>query len=398
MRVTTCILKYMRIVLRRCFSVLIAGSICSLGFFGVPRLAAQARAADSKPEPDVLILIDDEKVVGHFVGSSGKSLSFKSDLLGDLTADWSKVKELHVRGQYAVIDKDVILRPHADTSKIPQGVLEVTGQTIVVSPAGGGATQTLAVGDAAQVLDRDKFQKEIEPPNTGPFQAWTGTTTLGGSLVQATQQSRTVTAALNLVRAIPIESYLPARNRTIFNFTVSDGRILQPNTPTIKTDIVHADAERDEYLDQSRLFGFIQLAADHNFSQGLTLQQNYGGGLGWTAIKKANETLDVKGSIGYIHQQFSNAGHNESLLASIFGENLLRKFGGGISVTQQLTVTPTWNNLNAWLASANAALNIPVYKRFAFTISMFESYLHNPSPGFRKNSYQATMGLTYTLR
>jgi hypothetical protein len=384
--------------IRHSFWVLIAGSICSLALVGVPRLAAQARTADSKPEPDVLILIDDEKVVGHFAGSSGKTLSFKSDLLGDLTADWSKVKELHVRGQYAVIGKEVIIRPHADISKIPQGVLEVTGQTIVVSPAGGGATQTLAVGDAAQILDHDTFQKEVEPPHTSPFQAWTGTTTLGGSLVQATQQSRTVTAALNLVRAIPVESFLPARNRTIFNFAISDGRILQPNTPTIKTEIVHADAERDEYLDRSRLFGFAQLAADHNFSQGLTLQQNYAGGLGWTAIKHANETLDVRGSIGYIHQQFSNAGHNQSLLASNFGESFLRKFDSGISVTQQLTVTPTWNNLNDWLASANAALNIPVYKRFAFTISMLESYLHNPSPGFRKNSYQATMGLTYTLK
>ena len=384
----------MRISLRHCFPLLIAGF--SAGLLGMPRLAAQA-SGSKPPLPDVLILIDDEKVVGHFVGSSGSSLSFKSDLLGDLTADWSKVKELHVHGQYAVIGKEVIIRPHADTAKIPQGVLEVTGQTIVVSPA-GGATQTLAVGDAAQIVDHDTFQKEVEPPHMSPLQAWTGTTTLGGSLVQATQESRTVTAALNLVRAIPVESYLPARNRTLFNFTVSDGRILQPNTPTIKTEIVHADAERDEYLDQSHLFVFGQLAFDHNFSQGLDLQQNYAGGLGWTAIKKANETLDVKGSIGYIHQQFSIASHDQSLLASNFGESFLRKFGSGISVTQQLTVTPTWNNLNAWLASANAALNIPVYKRFAFTISMLESYLHNPSPGFRKNSYQATMGLTYTLK
>jgi hypothetical protein len=306
------------------------------------------------------------------------------------------VKELHVQGQYAVIGKDVILRPHQDASKIPQGVLEVTGQKIVVSP-GGGATQTLAVGDAAQVLERDTFQKEVEPPRTSPFQAWTGTTTLGGSLVQATQQSRTVTAALNLVRAIPVESYLPSRNRTIFNFAISDGRILQPNTPTIKTEIVHADAERDEYLDQSRLFAFGQLAFGHNFSQGLTLQQDYAVGIGWTAIKKANETLDLKGSIGYIHQQFSDGGENQSLVASNFGQSFLRKFGG-VSLTEQLTVTPTWNNLNEWLASGNAALNIPVYKRFAFTISMLESYLHNPPPGFRKNSYQATVGLTYTLR
>ena len=391
-------LKYMCTFLRHCFPLLIAGSVCGTGFFGTPRLAAQARTADTKPQPDVLILIDDEKVVGHFAGSNGASLSFKSDLLGDLTADWSKVKELHVQGQYAVIGKAVIIRPHTDVSKIPQGVLEVTGQTIVVSPAGGGAAQTLAVGDAAQVLDRDTFQNEVEPPHASPFQAWTGTTTVGGSLVQATQQSRTVTAGLNLVRAIPLEAYLQPRNRTTFNFAVSDGRILQPNTPTIKTEIVHADAERDEYLDRSHVFAFGQLAYDHNFSQGLTLQQNYAGGIGWTAIKKANETLDVKGSIGYIHQQFSNLGQNQSLLASNFGEALLHKFDGGIALTQQLTVTPTWNNLNAWLASANAALTIPVYKRFGFTISALDSYLHNPSPGFRKNSFQATMGLTYSLK
>ena len=387
----------MRLLLRYSFTLLAAGTVCYVGFLGMPRLAAQARAADSKPQPDVLILIDDERVVGRFVGSSGGSLSFKSDLLGDLTADWSKVKSLQAQGQYAVLGKDLKLRVHADTSNIPQGSLEVAGQTITVRPAGGGSPRTIAVGDAAQVIDQAAFQREVEPPHTSLVRAWTGAITAGASLVQATQQSRTFTGAVNLIRAIPIESNLPARNRTTFNFAVSDGRVLQPNTPTIKTEIVHADAERDEYLNESRVFAFGNLAFDHNFSQGLTLQQNYGGGIGWTAIKRPNETLDVKGSIGYIHQEFSNASQNQSLVASNFGEGFLRKFGGA-TFTEQLTLTPTWNNLNSWLASANAALNLPVYKRFAFTISMSDGYLHNPSPGFRKNSFQASMGLTYSLK
>jgi len=380
-----------------CRSFLIVGAICYGGILGMPRLAAQGSAAESKPQPDVLILIDDERVVGHFVASSGGSLSFKSDLLGDLTADWSKVKSLQVQGQYAVLGKDVKLRVHADTSNIPQGSLEVAGATMTVRPAGGGSPRTVAVGDAAQVIDEATFHKEIEPPHTSLIHAWTGAVTAGASLVQATQQSRTFTGGVSLVRAIPIESNLPARNRTTFNFAVSDGRVLQPNTPTIKTEIVHADAERDEYLNESRVFAFGQLAFDHNFSQGLTLQQNYAGGIGWTAIKRANETLDVKGSIGYIHQEFTDSAENKSLLASNFAEAFLRKFGGA-TFTEQLTVTPTWNNLNSWLASANAALNLPVYKRFAFTIGTADGYLHNPPPAFRKNSFQATMGLTYNLK
>jgi hypothetical protein len=393
-----CILKYMHFSLRHSFTLLIAGAICYGGFLGMPRLAAQARAADSKPEPDVLILIDDERVVGHFVGSSGGSLSFKSDLLGDLTADWSKVKSVQAVGQYAVLGKDVNLRTHADTSSIPQGSLEVAGQAITVRPGGGGSPRTIAIGDAAQVIDEATFQKEVEPPHTSLLRAWTGTITGGASLVQATQQSRTFTGGVSLIRSIPIEANLPARNRTTFNFAVSDGRVLQPNTPSIKTEIVHADAERDEYLKESHVFAFGQLAFDHNFSQGLTLQQNYGGGIGWTAIKQSNETLDVKGSIGYIHQEFSNASQNQSLVAFNFGEALLRKFEGGVTLAEQLTVTPTWNNLNSWLATANAALNIPVYKRFTFTISVLDGYLHSPSPGFRKNSFQAITGLTYSLK
>ena len=70
----------MRIFLSHSFTLLIAGSVCSVGFLGMPRLAAQAPVADSKPQPDVLILVDDERVVGHFVGSNGASVSLVASI------------------------------------------------------------------------------------------------------------------------------------------------------------------------------------------------------------------------------------------------------------------------------------------------------------------------------
>ena len=33
-----------------------------------------------------------------------------------------------------------------------------------------------------------------------------------------------------------------------------------------------------------------------------------------------------------------------------------------------------------------------------FTLGTVDNYLHDPPPGFKKNSFQATMGLTYALR
>ena len=358
------------------------------------RLAAQPVPA--KPQPDVLVLSDDERLLGHLVKSSGATVTFHSDVLGDVTVDWSKIKELHTQGQFAVLPPKAQLRTHQNTSSIPQGNLQMTGQTITITPA-GAAPQAVPVAQAGQVLEEATFQKEINPPPVGFTQAWTGAITGGGSLVEATQESETFTGAVSLVRAIPVETDFPPRNRTTFDFSGSEGHVIQRGLPEIKTEIAHADAERDEYFTASGVYAFGELALDHNFSQGLTLQQNYGGGIGWTVIRDPNETLDLKSSMDYMRQQFT-VGPDHSLVGSNFGQDFLRKFGKGITFTEHLSVNPSWNELHAWIATGSAAVNFPVYKSLTFTLSVLESYLNNPPPAFRKNSFQATTGLTYTLK
>ena len=60
-----------------------------------PSQLLSAQDAKPKPEPDVLVFADGERLVGHFEQSNGTSVKFKSDVVGDVTVDWSKVKELH---------------------------------------------------------------------------------------------------------------------------------------------------------------------------------------------------------------------------------------------------------------------------------------------------------------
>lgn len=355
-------------------------------------------AAGNKPQPDVLILNDDERVIGHFVGSNGTSVTFKSDLLGNVTVDWSKIKQLQTQGQYAVLPKDAQLRPHTNVSNIPQGSLKMTEQKLTVTPEAGAAPQVVSVGDAGQVLEEATFRKQVEPPHIGFNEDWTGTVTGGLSIVQATQESRTFTGAVSLVRAIPVETEFPPRNRTTFDFSGSDGHLSQPGQPSVRTEIVHADAERDQYFTYSRVYGFGAVQFDHNYSQGLTLAQNYGGGIGWTIIRTPDETLDIKGSAEYVRQTFQVASSNHNLIGSNFSQSFLRKFKGGISFTEQFSVTPAWNILSAWMATGNAAINFPVYKQLSFTVSVLDTFLNDPPPAFRKNSLQATTGLTYTLK
>jgi hypothetical protein len=75
----------------------------------------------------------------------------------------------------------------------------------------------------------------------------------------------------------------------------------------------------------------------------------------------------------------------------------MRKLGKGVTFLEGVSVTPAWNDTHAYSWNANASLNVPVLKRLGFTAAMLDTFLNDPPPTFKKNSFQLTMGLTYTL-
>jgi hypothetical protein len=185
--------------------------------------------------------------------------------------------------------------------------------------------------------------------------------------------------------------------RTLVDFSAAYGRVSQPGLPDIKTAIYHGDAEEDKYF-SPRVFVFGQAAFDHNYSQGLSLQQMYGGGLGWTAYKTSAAELDLKAAVSYIHQGFSDSTSNESLIGSTFAEIFTHKFQHGILLNEQISATPAWNDINAYFATGTVSLTLPVHKRLSVALTSADTFLNDPPPGFRKNSFQFTAGLTYALR
>jgi hypothetical protein len=372
---------------------LAAGSFLWLGVFGIARVSAQP-TGQAKPDTDVLLFSDGERLTGHFVKSAGSSLTFKSDALGEITVDWSKVKELQSSAKVAVIPKNAKLRKRADASTIPQGTLSMQDQQLRLSGAPAETPRSIPVADAGLIVDQAGFQNALAH-QPGFLEAWKGTVTIGAAVVNATQDSESFTGAVSLVRAIPTENWLEPSNRTSLNLSAAYGEVSEPSTPTIKTAIFHGDLERDQYF-SPRLYVFGQGAFDHNFSQGLDLQQTYSGGIGWTVIQTANETLDLKTSVSYIREQFSGA-PDDDLIGSIFGEAFKRKFKHGLTLDQHLTLLPVWNNTNAYSGAFNALLTMPVYKRLNGSVGFIDSYLNNPPPAFRKNSVQLTIGLTYAL-
>jgi len=270
----------------------------------------------------------------------------------------------------------------------------MTDQQIAVA-GGPGQPQTVPVGNVGNVVSEESFQKAFA--RTSFLQGWTGGATGGISLTEATQKSQTYTAALSLVRSVPTENWLDVRSRTMFNFNEAYGTISQPATPTVKTSLFHLGLEQDWYV-SSRVFVFGQALLDHSYSQGLDLQQTYGGGVGFVALKTPNQELDFKASMDYINQRYTDSSLNKSLIGSVFGETYTRKFVHGILCDEQAGFTPAWNDTSAYSAFASAALTFPVYHRFGFTLGALDNFLNSPPPGFKKNSFQFTVGATYSFQ
>ena len=372
-------------------------SMLSLIFLGVVLTAGsmygQAAGSNPKPGQDVLIFTNGEKLIGHLVSATDTSVLFKSDMAGEVKAEWADIQELQSSDKFAAVPKGVKLRSREDTGRVPQGAISMTNQRLEVKGP-QGVQQAIPVGNVGNVVDEASFQKAFE--RTSFLKGWKGGATAGVALTKATQNSTTFTTAINLVRSIPAGDWLDTRSRTIFGFNEAYGKVTQPGTPTLKTSLYHLGLEQDWYL-TPRLFAFGQAILDHSFSQGLKLQQTYGGGIGFVVFKEPNQELDLKASVDYIDQRFEVSSLNNQLIGSIFGETYVRTFVHGILLNEQAGITPAWNDTSAYSAFVSAALTFPVYHRFGLTLGALDNFLNNPPPGFKKNSFQFTAGATYSF-
>jgi len=363
--------------------------------------------APPKSAPDVLIFTNGDQLTGKLMHSTGSTVTFHSDMAGDISVSWSKVKELRSQRQFVVLGKGQHWSWRS-VQNVPVGSITVESKKIELQTA--KELQVIPIKDTADVLDADTFNQEAIH-EAGFFRRWTGSVNLGTTLVEATQHTSSFNGGASMLRSIPSVNYLPPRNRTTANFSGSYGRITQPQAegaplqPDLKTAIFHADAERDEYL-SSRFYLLAQTAFDHNFSQGLNLQQIYGAGVGATVLKQSNQTLDLKATLQYEKQEFlaSTTQENTNLIGSTFSVSYLRKLPFNAVFQQQAQYLPAYNHPHAYSASETNSFTFPLYKRFSFVIGTLDSYLNNPppetypAPAPRPNSFQFTTGISYTLK
>ena len=361
--------------------------------------------------PDTITFSDGEQLAGKLISVLGGTVTFHSEVLGNVTVPLEKVKTMNTAHPFAAVEKNQRVTRKTAVEQIPVGSIALKNSSVNVSPP-NAAEKSFPESQIASLVDATTFHREIQNESDLLY-GWGGSITLGASLVDATNSAQTYTGAVALIRSIPTIAWLPPASKTTLNLSgtyglaknpeiISNGGIFQAAS-TSKTNILHGDAEWDKYLSPV-IFGLVNASADHNFGNGLQLQQAYGAGLGWSIIKQPKETFDVKATLLYQQQQFYNGLESGlgtpsvNLIGADLNESWSRTFAHNVKFNEYITLTPTFNVVRAYSAVGNANFVFPVYKRLNFTLSSTDNYLGDPPEGFRRNSFQFTAGITYIVK
>lgn len=361
---------------------------------------AGAQDAAPKAAPDVLIFNNGDQLSGKLIQAIGDTVTFHSEMAGDISVSLDKVKELRSSGSFALLQKDqkvvgALVRP---------GSVSVADGKLTVN-SGEQVIQTIPVANLGYLIDEPTFRRETNP-HPSIWYGWNGAVSAGATLVRATQNATTFNASVALIRAFPTVSYLPPRNRTLVDVSESYGNQRSPGAipnplglpdQVVKTSIFHADAEQDEYLSR-RLYYLGEVAFDHNYSLGLDLDQIYGAGIGYTVFSDAKQQLDVKADVHYEKQAFFQSASNQNLIGSTFAETYHRNLPRKILFTEAGNFIYSWNNSDAYSANLSAGLAFPIWKRFAANITGSDNYVNNTPAFYKKNSFQFVTGISYTLK
>jgi hypothetical protein len=365
----------------------------------------------AKKEPEIkeeLTLKNGDRLTGQLLNSTGTEIKFKSDLAGEVTVALNNVTELKSNREFAVIPKEV--KDARDSAAVPQGGIKIREKEVVVSPTVPGKSEANAANrepvtakeiptsKIGFIVDDASYQREIHR-KIGWKSGWDGHITTGSTTILSTQKSYLLTVSTMLRRSVPTVSWLDPKLRTTIDFNLSAGETTQIGQPTTKTNVFHVGAERDEYFSPRGYY--LQVTSfDHDFSQGLVLQQVYGGGVGATLLKRENRQFDVTADLHYEGQQFNATAGVSELNRHLIGSSLTEAYSrkwGKIRFYEKLSADIAWNNASAFSASGNSSVRMPVYKSLGFSVSVIDNFLNDPQVGFNKNSLQFSTGFSLSL-
>lgn len=339
-------------------------------FFNRGRIFCAALAATMALQADQVTLKNGDKVTGKIVDSDAKTLTVKSEFMGEVKID---------RTAIVGISSDAPLNVTLKDGRKFQGTVAASDSTLRVEKGGealaSAALDTVtAIRDDAAQKAWEREQERLTNPRFGDF--WSGF--VGFSLASASGNANTTTVAT---------SASATRDAGNYKLALGFNQMYSTQSTTAPFGVTANRLSGTFRIDRnitSRMFLFGNSHFDYDQFLDLDLRSVFGGGLGWHVWKSQKGFWDVSAGGGWNREKFgSGLVRNSGEL--MFGEESEHRVNARLKLFQKLSLWPNMTDTGEFRFGFNAGAVVPVFKWLEWTAGVSDNYLSNPPAGKLKN-------------
>ena len=354
---------------------------------------------------DQVVLKNGDRLTGTVVDSDGKTLTLKSESVGQVQ-DSKFVGEVKI--QWESIQSITSSQPLAVTSKqgkVVTGNVTTRDSTFEVQTATSGevgVAKDVVTGVRSQeqqaVYEQETYRKEH--PRLRDF--WGGTINTGLAIARGNTETLDYNLSAKAVRDAPknkLSLYgLVLYSNVDCSAPSSKCTSINPTNPTITTaNLIGGGGRIDFNLGASgKWFVFGQLDLLHNPFQQLRLRVAPAGGLGLHAIKSDTTTFDLSVGGGLNQEYFTNT-PNQTSGEILLSEVLTHKFSKAVTFNEGMFFYPNLTDTGEFRYNLTMGMNTKLTEILSWQITFANIYLSNPPPGTKTSDGVLTTGLSITF-
>ena len=327
---------------------------------------------------DQILLKNGDRLTGTIVRSDGKTIVFKSDLVGEVSVGLDSVTNV-------TSDKTLYVTL-ADGRTVAGVVTAKDGQAEIRSSFGPVIVDRSAITIIRSEAEQQAYESTLNP---GWLQQWTGGADLGLALTRG--NSNTTNFALGM--AISRETL---RDKTSLYAASVYNRETTDDVSRTVANTFRFGARYDRNINRDWFgYGFTDL--EHNGLQDLDLRWVLGGGLGYRAIRNERTKLDLLGGLDMSREYFEGDDNDRTSLEAQLGQTLDHQFTPRVSLKEQLFFFPNLSEGGEYRVNFDASLVMDINRRFAWQVTLSDRYLSDPPGGLKQNDLLLTTGLKIKL-
>ena len=327
---------------------------------------------------DQVVLTNGDRLSGTIVRSDGKILVMKTEFAGEVTIQWSAIRELSSSEDLHLALKD---------GRSVVGPVSTTDSNLVVGTKSGGKV-TMSPSDVSSIRNDAEQLAYDKSLNPRILSGWEGGTNIGFALTRGNSQTKNLSLAFNAARKT-LNDKLGLYANTVYATNDAKGA-----TPGTTANAVQGGVRYDHNL-TSRLFAFAGADFQADSLQTLNLRSILGGGIGFHLIKSERTTLDLLGGVNYTRENYDAFSRN--FAAATIGEELAHKLRASTSLTQSLYFYPNISNAGDYRGTFNFGTVTKFSKWLGWQNAFGDIYVSNPPSGKKKNDILFTTGLNVSF-